>query len=126
MPQLWGGYATCAEGAAKMATRRAERRRPLALAARVISVLSIALAAAMAVGILLIVAAPNLEPFPVGEAFVATEWLAGPFDGLFPIRGVNRYVLANWGLAAVVWLVIGQVISLLLRRADGQRVGAAE
>jgi hypothetical protein len=107
-------------------TKRSERRHPLALAARVVSVLSIAVAGALALAILLIIAAPNLDPFPVGEAFVAGAWLAGPFDGLFPVRGTGLYVLANWGLAALVWLVVGQIVSLVLRRADGQRLGAAE
>ncbi len=94
--------------------------------ARVISIISLAVAAFMAICIVLILAAPNLDPFPVGFAFDAGQFLAGPFDGLFPSRSVNSYVVANRGLAAVVWLLLGQAVALLLRRLDGMTTASAE
>lgn len=97
----------------------------LGTVAKVISVISLIVFAFMAVCILLVVVAPSLDPFPVGFAFDAGQFMAGPFDGLFPTRSVNSYVVANWGLAAVVWLLLGQAVALLLRRIDGTAPASA-
>ena len=97
----------------------------LRTAAKVISVISLVVFGLMVVCIALVVAAPSLDPFPVGFAFDAGRFLAGPFDGLFPSRSVNRYVVTNWGLAAMVWLLIGQAVALLLRRVDGVTTASA-
>ena len=91
--------------------------RALEIAARVVSIISIVVAALLVISIVLIIVAPNLDPFPVGYAFDVGDRLAGPFDGVFFIRNVGAYVAANWGLAAVVWLILGQLIALGLRRA---------
>jgi hypothetical protein len=40
----------------------------------------------------------------------AGRWLTTPFHGLFSAHGDWHYIL-NWGLAAVVYLVIGRMIA---------------
>lgn len=98
---------------------RIQGESALGTAAKVVSLISLIVAAFMAICIVLILVAPGIDRFPIGFAFDAGEFMAGPFDGLFPTRSVKSYVLANWGLAAVVWLLLGQVVALLLRRIDG-------
>lgn len=46
------------------------------------SVVSIVVAGLLVVSIVLIIAAPNLQPFPVGNAFDLGDRLADPFDGV--------------------------------------------
>ncbi len=98
---------------------RAQGRHPLDFAATIISAISVVVAGLMVLSILLIVLAPTIRTFPTAFAFDATKWLAGPFDGLFPVRSTDAYVVANWGLAAVVWLAAGQLVALALRRLRG-------
>lgn len=90
--------------------------RVLGVLARTVSVVSLGVAALLAISIVLILAAPTLKPFPVGYAYDLGDWLAGPFDGLFYIRKLGAYVAVHWGIAAIVWLVLGQLIALALRR----------
>lgn len=47
----------------------------------------------------------------------AGSWLAGPFRHLFDVGSNKADIAVNWGIAAVVWGLIGGVIASLLARA---------
>ena len=98
-------------------------RKAVRVAAKAVSVISLAVTTLMAVSVALVIAAPSLKPFPVGFAFDLGDRLAGPFENIFATRDLDLYVFANWGLAAVVWLAAGQLLALLLRRASDRPRG---
>lgn len=91
-------------------------------AASVVWGIAVVCATLLVVGALLIALGANPDNV-IRDFFVgAAEFLDGPFtrqDGLFTFDGDNAEtlsVLVNWGLAAVVYLVIGSLIKRLLRR----------
>jgi hypothetical protein len=43
------------------------------------------------------------------------RWLTTPFRNLFRMDTVKQGVLVNWGLAAVVYLIIGGIVARLAR-----------
>ena len=47
----------------------------------------------------------------------AGSWLAGPFRHIFDVGGNKADIAVNWGIAAVVWAVVGGFISSLIARA---------
>lgn len=44
----------------------------------------------------------------------AGSWLAGPFKGLFSIHDRKVGLAVNWGIAAIVYGIVGGVLSRLL------------
>jgi len=42
--------------------------------------------------------------------------LVGPFKDLFTIKNPKVSVTVNWGLAALVYFVVGSIIARILRR----------
>jgi len=42
--------------------------------------------------------------------------LAGPFDGIFSFHSARVAIAVNWGIAAVVYLLVGGLIGRLLGR----------
>jgi hypothetical protein len=71
----------------------------------------------LVVGILLVVLEANRSNELVQFVRDAASTLAGPFDGLFTLDSNKAEKAVNWGLAAVVWLALGRLVSgLLLRR----------
>jgi hypothetical protein len=104
-----------------MSTARADRYAGAAMArasiARAIILATTAIAAVLVVGILLVVLEANRSNDLVQFVRDAAQFLAGPFDGLFSLERNKVEVAVNWGIAAVVWLVLGRLISrFLLRR----------
>jgi len=104
-----------------MSSARADRYAGAALAraslARAITLLAAAVAAVLVIGILLVVLEANRSNDLVQAVRDAAQFLAGPFDGLFSLERNKVEVAVNWGIAAVVWLVLGRLIArLLLRR----------
>ena len=65
-------------------------------------------------GILLVVFKANPANSIVSEVQSWAHWLAGPFDGMFSFRNANTAIAVNWGIAAVVYLLVGGLISRLL------------
>jgi len=53
----------------------------------------------------------------------AGSWLAGPFRGLFDIGGEKANIALNWGIAAVVYGLVGGFIASLLARAGAGGYG---
>ena len=68
-------------------------------------------------GIVLVALEANSSNDIVQVVRDAARFLAGPFDGLFTLERNKVEVAVNWGIAAVVWLLLGRLIArLLLRR----------
>ncbi len=42
--------------------------------------------------------------------------LVGPFNNLFHIKNPKASIAVNWGIAALVWLVVGNLIASLIAR----------
>jgi hypothetical protein len=47
----------------------------------------------------------------------AGSWLAGPFRHIFDVGGDKADIAVNWGIAAVVYGVVGGFVASLLARA---------
>jgi hypothetical protein len=91
--------------------------------ARVVTlVLSIVVLIILA-GILLVVLKANPANSIVSEVHSWAHWLAGPFDGMFSFHSANTAIAVNWGIAAVVYLIVGGLIVRLLRRTYRDRTG---
>jgi hypothetical protein len=104
-----------------MSTARAGRYERAAMArssvARAVTLAATAVAAVLVLGILLVVLEANRSNDLVQLVRDAAQFLAGPFDGLFSLERNKVEVAVNWGIAAVVWFLLGRLIArLLLRR----------
>jgi hypothetical protein len=67
--------------------------------------------------ILLKVASANPGNAIVSDIHDAGKALVGPFKDVFSIKNPKTSIAANWGLAALVWLVVGGFIASLIARA---------
>ena len=65
-------------------------------------------------GILLVVLKANPANSIVSEVHNWAHWLAGPFDGMFSFHSANTAIAVNWGIAAVVYLLVGGLIARLI------------
>jgi hypothetical protein len=86
------------------------------LIARVVHLVVSVIVLILVAGILLILLKAN-----PGNSIVSTvhDWassLAGPFDGMFSFHNAQVAIAVNWGIAAVVYLLIGGLITQLLSR----------
>ncbi len=77
------------------------------------------------VGILLWVLSANPHNTVVDDIHNAAKWLVGPFQNVFSVTGAKLDLALNWGLAALVYLVVGHLLaSVTARRAWwGRRFG---
>jgi hypothetical protein len=97
------------------------RRRSLVAAdsgratlARVIGAIASIVALILIVGIALVLLKANQGNDIVGAIRDAASWLAGPFEGMFSFDKQRTETAVNWGLAAVVWLVVGRLLARLI------------
>ena len=97
------------------------RRRSLVAAnsgratvARVIGAIAAIVALILVVGIALVLLKANQGNDIVGAIRDAAAWLAGPFDGMFSFDKARTEKAVNWGVAAVVWLVVGRLLARLI------------
>ena len=65
-------------------------------------------------GIVLVLLRANPTNAVVSDVHDAARWLAGPFDGIFSFHNARVALAVNWGLAAVVYLIVGGLIARLL------------
>jgi hypothetical protein len=68
-------------------------------------------------GILLVVLKANPANSIVSEVHSWARSLAGPFDGMFSFHSANTAIAVNWGIAAVVYLLVGGLIARLIGRS---------
>ena len=91
-------------------------RRGLWGLARIVTLLTAAVVGLLLLGILLVVLEANRSNDVVNALLDAGRFLAGPLDDVFKLHSHKAAVAVNWGLAALAYLVIGGLISRLLRR----------
>jgi hypothetical protein len=91
-------------------------------AAKAVRIIFGVLAAILAIGAVLVVLHANINESNSLVKFIedTAEAISGPFsrtDGIFHFTGknaVSKNALLNWGIAAVVYLLIGRVLANLI------------
>jgi hypothetical protein len=91
-------------------------RRGLWGVARVVRLITSVVVGLLVVGIVLVLLEANRSNEIVDWLLGAGEFLAEPFDNVFDPDGRKARIAVNWGLAALVYGLIGGLIARLLRR----------
>ena len=84
--------------------------------ARIVLLVAWVVAIIIVAGILFVVFDANTSNSIVSWIHDAAKFLVGPFDGIFKPGDHKLAIAINWGLAAVVYLVVARLIAGLLRR----------
>jgi hypothetical protein len=87
------------------------------LLARIVRTVTAVVVGFIVVGILLHVLGANGGNAVVGFVYDVAGWLVTPFKGLFSPHGANLQIAVNWGIAAVVYGIVGSLIARLLAGA---------
>lgn len=91
------------------------KRKPSARArlavSRAISIVATVVVLLIVAGILLVVLEANPDNGIVSFVTDVAETLVGPFEKLFTLDDRKTQVAVNWGIAAVVYLVVGRVLA---------------
>jgi hypothetical protein len=72
-------------------------------------------------GILLALLKANPGNGVVSEIHGWGRWLVGPFNGMFSFRQARVAVAVNWGIAAVIYLFAGGLISRTVGHSHARR-----
>ena len=86
-------------------------------AASAVMTVFLLIAGVIALGILLILLGANTHAGIVNFILEIGRFFARPFSHLFPQDTVKQDYLVNWGIAAIVYLVVGSVLARMIRRA---------
>ena len=106
-------------------SRRQDRREAIGvgafgqgagLLARVVQLVVSIVVAIIVAGILLVVLKANPTNSIVSEVHDWAHSLAGPFNGMFSFHSANTALAVNWGIAGVVYLIVGGLIARLIGR----------
>jgi hypothetical protein len=89
--------------------------------ARLIRTLASLIALVIVAAIVLFILGANPSNGIVSAIHDAGAWLVGPFKNLFSIHNAKLAMAVNWGLAALVYLVVGHLIATLLARMTPRR-----
>jgi hypothetical protein len=89
--------------------------------ARLVRTLAGLIALLIAVAIILFLVGANPANAIVRDIHDAAAWFVGPFKNLFSIHDAKLAMLVNWGLAAVLYVVVGGFIASLLARMTPRR-----
>ena len=89
--------------------------------ARLVRTLAGLIALVIVAAIVLFVLGANASNDVVRAVHDAGAWLVGPFKNLFSIRNAKVAMAVNWGLAALVYLIVGHLIAGLLARMTPRR-----
>ena len=81
---------------------------------RLVRAVASAVAALIVVAIILRLLSANPHNVVVSDIHDAAAWLVGPFKNLFSVGGAKLKLAINWGVAAVVYLIVGHLIGRLL------------
>jgi hypothetical protein len=74
------------------------------------------------VGIVLHALGANGSNAIVSLVYDIDGWLVSPFKGVFSPDGAKLKIAVNWGLAALVYAVVGSLIARLLAGMGGRAV----
>ena len=83
------------------------------LLARVVQLVVGVVVLIIVVGIVLVLLKANPTNSIVSDVHGWARSLAGPFDGIFSFHNAHTAIAVNWGIAAVVYLLIGGLITRL-------------
>jgi hypothetical protein len=112
--QRWGrsrGRAGRARAKAGVAARRG-----LWGVARIVSLITSIVVGLIVLAIVLILLEASRSNGIVDALVSAGDWLSSPFHGIFSLDSHKATVAVNWGLAALVYALVGGFIARLLRR----------
>jgi hypothetical protein len=82
--------------------------------ARVVHLIVSVVVLVIVAGIVLVLLKANATNTIVSDVHDAARWLVGPFDGIFSFHSARVALAVNWGVAAVVYLIVGGLIARLL------------
>jgi hypothetical protein len=82
----------------------------------VITTIAGVVAAIIIVGIVLVLIKANPNNQIVDVILDVGRFLTKPFHNLFPQDDPRQDILVNWGIAAIVYLIVGALIARLVRR----------
>ncbi len=91
-------------------------RGALDVVATVIATIFRIAALLIVLGILFVVLEANTGNSIVSFVLDVADFLVGPFDGLFTPKDPKLEVVINYGIAAVIYVVVGSLIARLIRR----------
>jgi hypothetical protein len=95
--------------------RRATRRGLWGIA-RIVSLITSIVVGLIVIGIVLVLLEANRDNAIVDWLLEAAAWLAQPFDNVFSMDTRKERIAVNYGLAAVVYAVVGGLVVRMLRR----------
>ena len=85
--------------------------------ARLVRMLTAAVVVVIVAGIVLHLLDANSGNALVSLVYDVAGWLVTPFKGIFSFDSNKTQIVVNWGLAAVVYGIVGGLISSLIARA---------
>jgi hypothetical protein len=89
----------------------------MTLLARIVRWVAGAVVLLLVAGIVLHLLHANAGNDVVSTIYDADTWLASPFANVFSIKDADTEIAVNWGLAALVYAIVGWLIAALLLRA---------
>ena len=84
--------------------------------ARIVSLVTSVVVGLIVIGIVLVLLEANRDNGVVDWLVGAAGWLAEPFDNVFSMDSRKERIAVNYGLAAVVYALVGGLILRVLRR----------
>jgi hypothetical protein len=109
--------ATIAQRSGRMRERAGfAAKRGLWGVARIVSLITSIVVGLIVLAIVLVVLEASRGNAIVDWLVGAGQWLSTPFHGIFSLDSHKVTVAVNWGLAAVVYWLIGRFVARLLRR----------
>jgi hypothetical protein len=82
--------------------------------ARLVRLAAWVVAAIIVAGILLVVLKANPTNDVVSAVHDVAHTLIGPFSGMFTLHKARVGVAVNWGIAALVYLILGYLVARLI------------
>jgi hypothetical protein len=92
--------------------------------ARLIRLAAAGVAAVIVAAIILRLLSANPNNAIVKDLHDAGQALAGPFKNLFSIKDGKTAMAVNWGIAALVYLVVGGFLASMIARISPRRMGS--
>lgn len=86
-------------------------------AASVVMTIATAIAAVIVLGIVFVLLGVNLNNDIVHFFMEIARFFAGPFSDLIPQDTQKLNYVVNWGIAALVYLIVGAILARIIRRA---------
>jgi hypothetical protein len=96
----------------------------MAFLARILRIVVAAVVLVILAGIVLYVLHANRSSGIVSTVHDAGAWLVSPFADVFHPKDRNVALAVNWGLAALVYAIVGGILTALLLRAGVAGRGA--